>query len=73
MFSHVGGVLVAPRLFTCTELRDKRATYKNPATVHTCFHPLLPERATLNDASEWQTREELLLYSPPPQYPNHQS
>jgi len=30
---HVGGVLVAPRLFTRTELRDKRATYTDPATV----------------------------------------
>ena len=37
MFSHVGGVLVAPRLFTCTELRDKRATY-NKAIIGRRFH-----------------------------------
>ena len=29
-FDYVGGVLVAPRLFTCTELRGKRATYVDP-------------------------------------------
>ena len=41
------GVLVALRLFTCTKLRDERATYTDPATVTEISHRGFCSEATL--------------------------
>jgi len=43
----VGGVLVAPRLFKPTELRDKRATYSEPETVTALFAHILSRSGLL--------------------------
>ena len=42
----VGGALAAPRLFTCGELRGKRATSNQSEARKTGFSQSLPRRAT---------------------------
>ena len=42
----VGGVLAAPRLFTCTELRGERATYNRGANLRALVSPRVLGRAT---------------------------
>ena len=44
----VGGVLAAPRLFTCRELRGKRSTYINQANLTAVFSHSLGSRGGSN-------------------------
>jgi len=56
----VGGVLVAPRLLTCKELRDERATYNTQANVTALFsHSLVSSESLLR--SEVGVRRSLPL------------